>query len=466
MKFYTAFAFVMVMGIAMTGNVYAQTTLPSTRYVVGTSTSATHRIADINDRVSVYTMFRNALVMLQGGGTLVVEAGTYVLTDSLVLPKAPFVLRGAGKNQTVLKLVDNASMPQMKIGLLHAETGTQLTVQDLSLDGNRVAQTATLNRETRTGFYCTGCTGVTVRDVDVFGWRGYGFWFQPKTTLGVATPSSGVTMVDVSSYSNDYDGLYFKGTNQVSLTKVMSMGNGEDGFALSGVDTATLDRCTTQYNGRHGVYVDMQTKSVTINKLTSKSDGHGMSSLGVPYGGSTVFLKGAAGAPLETVTITDSTLANPNMTAVYAEAVNSLTVSSSNLTGSSYCMKVSFVTGSVNDILCNAEKGVPPADVTVENLSVSNVRFFPVGSVYDPPPPMDLLVRPPTDPTDPSTPSTPVSPSPTPSPPSPEPTPSPSPSPVTPPVDPAAPTSGAGTTTMSILNVVIVGAVAIKALLM
>jgi hypothetical protein len=367
-----------------------------TKYIIGTSESATHRINDLNDVASTYQMFRNALGMMKSGGTLEIEAGTYIFTDTVKLPKGSgFTIKGAGKNLTILKLADEAPMTSGKIGLLNIESVDGLTLQDFSLDGNSAKQTAVLPKETRSGVYCTGCSKVVVASVDAYGWRGNGFFMQPKSS----TPSSSVSFDNSFAVGNDFDGFNFKSVSDIAITGSGSFGNGGDGFSFSGCSKVSLTSVTTKNNHRHGVYADLKTTGLTITKLESSSDGHGVDVVsGAPFEGCGVFLKGAqSNGSLDGVTVTESNIANSNMSAVFAEAVNNLTVEKSNLTGNVYCVKVTYTSGTVSNSNCYATKGIPPSDPTSPSFTVSGVNFSPTGSVYTPPPPMDLLIRPPTD---------------------------------------------------------------------
>jgi hypothetical protein len=435
----------MLSSIAFSGVANAQ----GGSYTIGTSATATNQITDINDLANVFQVFKNALVILQTGGTLNIEAGTYVFSDSLNFPaNATIVIKGAGKGLTILKLADAAPMASGKIGLLHAENANTLTIQDLTLDGNSAMQTAALLKETRTGFYCTGCSTVVVKNVDSMGWRGNGFMFQPKLT----SPSNVITISNSSAIGNDFDGFGFKTTNTIDISNTVSSGNGGDGFSFTTCTGVTLHKINTTSNHRHGIYADQQTKTLAISSYVSESDGHGTDPVSnVALNGCGVFLKGAVSAPIDTVTITEATINNSNMTAVLAQVVNALTISKSNLTGSVFCLKVSYTSGTVTNINCNAPKGIPPPDPTSPSFTTSGVIFSPVGSSYVAPPAMNLLVRP-SDPTGTVPPDNSTTGSPPPTDPN-----------ASPPVSP--PTSGAGSIGMNIGTMIVVGVMAMKAIM-
>jgi hypothetical protein len=387
MRFASVFA-IFTIFTAFTSSVFSQTTT----YVIGTSPAATYPITNINDQAAVFQVFKNALLTLQTGGTLEIEAGTYVFSDSINIPaNASISIKGAGAGLTILKLADNAQMPSGKIGLIHAENANTLTIQDLTLDGNSVLQNATLLKETRTGFYCTGCSTIVVKNVDAMGWRGNGFLFQPKLTA----TSSGITISNSSSIGNDFDGFGFKSVTTIDIGNTESSGNGGDGFSFTNCNGVTMHGINTTSNHRHGIYADNQTSTLAINNFHSVSDGHGVDPVSlVALNGCGIFLKGSVGGTINTVSLTGSNIENSNMTAVLSTAVNGLTITKSNLTGSVFCLKVSYTSGTVTTINCNAPKGIPPADPTSPSFTVTGVIYSGVGSTYVAPPPLNLLTRP------------------------------------------------------------------------
>lgn len=422
-------------GLAFTSSAFAQPT-----YTIGTESGVSHRISNPSDVAEVYSVVRNALALLGNGGTLKFAPGTYMFTDAILLPSASsFTLEGAGSDKTTLRLVDNASMASGKLGLLHGEVMSNVRFAGLTLDGNKAAQTTAFAKETRHGVYCVGCAGLSLEDVVMKDWVGNGFLSQPKNQNN--TRDATITKSHATGNAN---GFVFISAANVKMVDSTAQSNSYDGVAFNGVTGASLQSVATYLNGRHGVLVSGASSNVELTNSSSLSDGHGTLN-GAPLSGCGVFVKGSSLDPVRGVKIADSNLANSNMSAVIAQGTNDLHVSSSNLTGSVYCVKVSFTTGDVMNSLCNATKGVPPTDPTTPNFTYSGMTFATAGSSYpaDAPPSLNGGVTPAPEPT-------PESPEASPAPGG---SPAPSPSP--------APTSGAAGVASGALSLAVAGLAAL-----
>jgi hypothetical protein len=384
-------------GLLLVNSAYAQT-----KYVIGTSAAATHRISNLDDLGQTYLMFRNALSQLKSGGTLMIEEGTYKFSDALLIPQnVQFTLKGAGKDKTILMLADEAAMPSRKQGLLNVQLGATVLISDLTLNGNKEKQTKVYadGKETRDGLYCSGCNGIEVSHVRSLGWRGDGFTFQGKDISSNVTNTtivSNIKVFDCQAEGNDLNGFKFVGVSAVNIDASSAYGNGIDGFSFTSTSDVTMSNVVTTQNYRDGVRALRKNTNFKIDNHVSTSDGHG-SSNGIPLSGSGLNIVGFPDAGADSFSVTNSKFDNSNRTAVQASYTNDLRVSSSSLTGDSYCLKVTFTSGKVDGVTCNALKGIPAADPTTANFAVGSVTYNTTSSSYVEPPVVSSLTPTPVD---------------------------------------------------------------------
>lgn len=77
----------------------------------------------------------------RGGGTLLLGYGTYYLSAQVKLPSYTCLI-GRGMNQTILKLVDNATTFK-QAGMVRSKHTERVTIARLTIDGNRAKQNST-----------------------------------------------------------------------------------------------------------------------------------------------------------------------------------------------------------------------------------------------------------------------------------------------------------------------------------
>lgn len=98
----------------------------------------------VRHRKGLCTSIQDAINSLPSqGGEVLIDPGTYMCTNPVVIDRDNVNLRGAGP-ATILRLADGANAPVLIIGqTLNVPTVTRsnITVSDLVIDGNRANQT-------------------------------------------------------------------------------------------------------------------------------------------------------------------------------------------------------------------------------------------------------------------------------------------------------------------------------------
>lgn len=116
------------------------------------------------------------------GGTIWLGTGTFDIPTAGLQPKSNQTIRGAGMGATILRLANGADSGGA-VHVILVSSKTDVTVRDLTIDGNKANNTSTagsgircllstrirLNRIhakdcEQDGFYISGCTDVAVRD--------------------------------------------------------------------------------------------------------------------------------------------------------------------------------------------------------------------------------------------------------------------------------------------------------------
>ena len=168
------------------------------------------------------------------GGEVVLPAGKIEITEPIVLNRDFEALRGAGE-KTILFLADNANCPVIIMGepVNHPRRVSHLRVSDLFIDGNRTHQQRELWRLEGEGSEIRN-NGITVQNVSdsvvehvtAAHCRSGGL----VTTLGTRR----LTVDDLNSYDNEYDGLACFSTEDCFFTKLYLHNNPGAGISLDG----------------------------------------------------------------------------------------------------------------------------------------------------------------------------------------------------------------------------------------
>lgn len=168
-----------------------------------------------------------------GGGTVALRPGVYVVSRPISLQKDNQSLRGAGPS-TILRLADNANCPVLVMGTLSntpARIVRNLRVSDLDVDGNRSNQqfecwaVAGEGSEIRNnGVTVRGVTDAAVERVRCYRARSGGL----VTEKGVRR----LTVTDYASWDNQFDGLAAYVTEDSLFTRLMLHDNPGAGLSL------------------------------------------------------------------------------------------------------------------------------------------------------------------------------------------------------------------------------------------
>lgn len=185
-----------------------------------------------------------------GGGVVHIISGTYYLNKCIQLDDN-IHLKGDGINQTLLALIDRApafaSGSSKKSGLVRAKRKNNITISNMTLDGNRYYQYSTDNHlYGRHGIYLEACQNVWIHYVSAINFQRYGF--NPHGHTG--------------------DGLY---TTNLILEHCSANDNVIDGFSIDSSKNVTIINCGAHNNGRHGISIISESGNVTIknNNITN-----------------------------------------------------------------------------------------------------------------------------------------------------------------------------------------------------
>lgn len=157
-----------------------------------------------------------------GKPSVFVPDGTYMVgavgTCDLTIP-AGVTLYGQSRTGAILKQLANqpANARLLRVGPCNdanAPVTANVTIHDLTLDGNKAAQTVDTHRA---GLFAKAADNVVVHDVTAQNFTGDGFYFYDRTTM---------TVTNVLATGNDRDGLVVSGgLLSGSLTHSTLVGN-------------------------------------------------------------------------------------------------------------------------------------------------------------------------------------------------------------------------------------------------
>jgi hypothetical protein len=211
-----------------------------------------------NDRAAI----QNALD--SGAAEVVVPVGTYAVSRGAgywcVSVPAGVTLRGENRDGAVLQQVPGIAG---SVRLLQV-AAANVTIRDLTLDGNRTQQTAD---EHRAGVFATGARGLTIRGVTSRGFTGDGFY--------VHQGSHNATLDDVAAIDNGRNGITFGGgTTGGTVTASRLIGNAAQQLDSEPGPGSTVDGVTIRGNtidgaGRSNDY------AVTVSGSSATSRSHG-----------------------------------------------------------------------------------------------------------------------------------------------------------------------------------------------
>lgn len=200
-----------------------------------------------------YTTIQQAFndTLAKGGGVVILNEGTYLVSINVEM-YSNTVLKGAGMDKTVIKLMDYAPTFGNRAGLLRADYINQggcdnIVIQDLTLDGNKLNQDPQEMNFGRFGLFTEVCNDLVIERVKIINMQGYGFdphGFKPSTF------AVNLRMKDCIAHNNDWDGFTIDQTTDVIVENSVAYENGRHGFNLvTGTHKAVLTAITAYDNG-------------------------------------------------------------------------------------------------------------------------------------------------------------------------------------------------------------------------
>jgi parallel beta-helix repeat protein len=196
----------------------------------------------------------SALAMVESGGTILLDAGEYLLAGPLVIDRA-VVIRGSGSGQTT---VAGTEPPDL---LRFAGPGT-LTLEGISF---RYRGTA--------GADCLVVEGGTISFNDVLVAGAINDGETGGTGLLVVGDTDG-TVNGATARGNDGHGFEFRGTAAVQVTASDASANHRSGFAWSGQAGGVVTGSTAEGNGLNGFQVgEGAAPDLTGNQALNNTEG-------------------------------------------------------------------------------------------------------------------------------------------------------------------------------------------------
>ncbi len=200
------------------------------------------------------------------GGTVQLVDGTYVIGTSVVL-RSGCTLVGASRSGTILQLAPSAGA-HVVVNADVANGNPNITVQSLTIDGNRAQQGAARNID---GIYLTRCSTVVLDDLETHDCVRTGC---ALTGEGVITRVGRVS--NLYSHNNGYDGInayhamremiytnltcdlngnngFDLGHSEGVINGVQCNRNAVDGFRINSDYSMQVHGVTADLNGRHGI---------------------------------------------------------------------------------------------------------------------------------------------------------------------------------------------------------------------
>jgi hypothetical protein len=186
------------------------------------------------------------------GGTVVIKAGLYNLTRQITF-YGNTTIKGEGMNDTILRLVNNASTFS-RAGLLRSTfkdgNCNNISIESLTLDGNKQNQFNTTKGANygRFGIFTEVCNDTLFDDVRITNFQGYGF--DPHG-------------MKPSSWAYN-----------LTITNCLADKNEWDGFTLDQTIGIVCVNNTAKNNGRHGFNFVTGSRDIVITNVTTDQNGH------------------------------------------------------------------------------------------------------------------------------------------------------------------------------------------------
>ena len=170
-----------------------------------------------------------------GGGAVLVRPGTYACANALRIDRDNVTLRGSGP-ATILKLGANVNRPVLLVGQpipITNATRRHVRVSDLSVDGNKAQQ----QFECHLSDGCAGAdvlrnNGITLRTVEDVAVERVRITAARSGGLVVERNSRRVTIRDIVSTGNHFDGVAAAATTQTLFTGLQLYDNDRAGLSF------------------------------------------------------------------------------------------------------------------------------------------------------------------------------------------------------------------------------------------
>jgi hypothetical protein len=219
-----------------------------------------------------------------GGGTVLLPAGTYGVSATLVLDDyVALIGQGIGLS-TLFVLAGAAPVVITNADVVNGNPG--LTIRGLTIDGNRANATGSSAH----GIALYGCQdGLTLEDIEVHDCWGTGVYLSGEALLGFLRPTfiRGIdthhnwvgfqisyahrrTVIQgINAESNEYHGVVFDVT-QLTASDITARYNGNGGGGpadvcgiwIRNIATGSFVNLVAELNYRHGIYVQGATNTV------------------------------------------------------------------------------------------------------------------------------------------------------------------------------------------------------------
>jgi hypothetical protein len=350
------------MNISLMNTVYTSVhphlvTLIPTEFTIGYSNQATFKITE---STNTHASFQHALdtLKIRGGGILRIEAGLYLLSSFIEIGANTSMI-GAGMNNTILRLVNNAApwwregTGFRRSGFVRAVRQDNLVFAHFTLDGNRVNQkNDTYSSYGRYGFYTEVCANVFVNSLGVINFQGYGF--DPHGFKRTLEYGKNLTIVNSHATNNAWDGY----------TIDQSIG-------------VLLHNNTSTGNGRHGYNIVTGTKNITLANNTASGNGHWYFTGSRGCG---MMIQNNLDFDTRGVAITGNTIVNSSDAGVCMNEVDDLVVMDNlvDLSSTRTCMRLRNVTFAevINNRCVRATRGITVTTST--NVTLLNNVIVPI----------------------------------------------------------------------------------------
>ncbi|AYV80991.1 MAG: hypothetical protein Harvfovirus12_27 [Harvfovirus sp.] len=268
------------------------------------------------------------ILSTNGGGTLTVLSGTYILQGNIELYNN-MKLQGQGIDVTTFQLIDNA-IDFHYAGFLRAEMMHDVIISDLTINGNK--------------------NGQSLDDADNYG--KYGIFTEGSIEIWFDY----VRVTEMNHYGFDPHGhktIMFWGQN-LTITNCISDNNGWDGFTLDQTFNIVAENNLASNNGRHGYNVVTGSGHALIQNNIAIDNGYYY--VPPPAKGCGITVQNNFQFGTKDVHIIGNTLINNNFAGICLNNVSNIIIEDNEITESCICYSIlygGYV--SINDNLCSTE---------------------------------------------------------------------------------------------------------------